>query len=384
MRHLLLTVEYPPTKGGIATYITNEVHEFRKAGEEVWVAAEPLGEDDVETEENKKDQQLRRVPFFFRYIFPRWMRLAWYLYRDLKPKSYDDIIVHHVLPMGQVAWVIKKLRKIPYVVHIHGLDVSLAKQKRVKRWWVRKILDGAQLVVANSDFARKQLEGFPVRRVIVAYPCPNANLIGVTVHEDTLYNMRNRYVLGNRKVLLSVARLVKRKGLQTVIEALPEILKADPGIVWCVIGLGDYAEELGKLINKYDLHYATRFLGKVKDDDLAAWFAMCDVFVMPSIQIGADVEGWGIVYLEAALFAKPVIAGKSGGCPEAVLDDKTGLLVDGEKPEEVRDAVLKLMKDEALRKRLGEAAKARVEKEFTWGAQMKRILDALRRPSSRA
>lgn len=379
MRHLLLTLEYPPFKGGIATYITNEASEFRKAGEEVWVAAEPLGEDDVEMEENKKDPHLRRVPFFFRFIFPRWLRLAWYLFKDLQPKSYDDIIVHHVLPMGQVAWVIKKLKKIPYVVHIHGLDVSLAKQKRIKRWWLRKVLDGASLVVANSDFARKQLEGLPARRVIVAYPCPNTNLMNVQVHNDTLYNMRNRYVLGNRKVLLSVARLVKRKGLQTVIEALPDILKADPGIVWCVIGLGDYADELGKLINKYDLHYATRFLGKVNDEDLAAWFTMCDVFVMPSIQIGADVEGWGIVYLEAALFAKPVIAGKAGGCPEAVLDGKTGLLVDGEKTEEVRDTVLKLFKDAELSKRLGGAAKARTEKEFTWEVQMKRILDALKR-----
>ena len=379
MRHLLLTVEYPPQKGGIATYIQNEVAEMRKAGEEVWVAAEPLGEDDVETKENKSDPHLRRVPFFFRFIFPRWLRLAWYLFRDLKRGSYDYLIVHHVLPMGQVAWLIKKLRKIPYVVHVHGLDVSLAKQKRIKRWWARKVLGGAHLVVANSDFARKQTEGFPVRRVVVAYPCPNTNLIGAKVTDDQLYGIRNRLVLGNRKVLLSVARLVKRKGLQTIAEALPEVLKADPGIVWCVIGLGDYAGDLSKIINKYDLHYATRFVGKVADEDLAAWYTLCDVFAMPSIQIGPDVEGWGIVYLEAGLFAKPVIAGKVGGCPEAVIDGKTGLLVDGEKTEAVRDAILKLMKDEGLRKQLGEAAKKRTEKEFTWEAQVKKVLDALKK-----
>ncbi|MBI4098573.1 MAG: glycosyltransferase family 4 protein [Candidatus Magasanikbacteria bacterium] len=379
MRHLFLTVEYPPDRGGIATYIENEIKEFRRAGEEVWVAALPLGEDDKETAENLADKQLRRVPFFFRFIFPRWLRLAWYLYRDLRPDSYDYILVHHVLPMGQVAWLIGKLKKIKYVVHVHGLDVSLARKGRIKRWWLRRVLAGADFIVANSNFARKQLEGFPVRRAVVAYPCPNTNIIGVQVSKDTLNNLRNRYVLGSRKVLLSVARLVKRKGLQSVAEILPDILKVDPNIVWCIIGLGDYADELGKIINKYDLQHATRFIGRVDDTDLAAWYTLCDLFVMPSIQIGADVEGWGIVYLEAGLFGKAVVSGKAGGCPEAVLDGKTGVLVDGEKPEEVRDAVLKLMKDEALRQQLGEAAKQRVLKEFTWEAQAKKVLEALKK-----
>lgn len=379
MRHLFLTLEYPPTRGGIATYISSEIAEFRAAGEEVFVAAEPLGKDDEETLENKADKNLFRVPFFFRFIFPRWLRLAWYLFRDLKRGSYDYIIVHHVLPMGQVAWLIKKLKKIKYVVHIHGLDVSLAREHRMKRWWLRRVLSGAEFIVANSDFARRQLEGFPLRRAIVAYPCPNPGVVGVTFHEDKLYNMRNRYVLGNRKVLLSVARLVERKGLQTVAEALPEILKADPGIVWCIVGLGEYADELIKIIAKHDLQYATRFIGRVDDEDLAAWYQLCDVFVMPSIQIGADVEGWGIVYLEAALFEKPVIAGRAGGCPEAVADGKTGILVNGEKMEEVRDAIVKLMKDEPLRKSLGATAKTRTEKEFSWKVQMGKILQELKK-----
>lgn len=403
MRFLFLTVEYPPDKGGISTYIKNEVDQFRAAKNEVWIAALPISRKEFrppskyasqqfqeqqnsrikELKEIEKDKQLRRVDFFFNLIRPRWLRLAWYLFHDLKKGDYDYFVVHHVLPVGQVAWLVGKIKNIPYVLHIHGLDVSMAKKSRWKRWWLRKIISEAKVVVANSNFARSTFDGYLARKVVVAYPCPNTNLIGKKVSQDTLYNMRKQYVLGKRKVLLSVARLVKRKGLQAVAEALPEILKADPGIVWCVVGEGEYADELIKIVAKHDLQFASRFVGPVDWDSLAAWFTIADLFVMPSITIslkggGVDVEGWGIVYSEAALFGKAVIAGNAGGAPEAVLDGKTGVLVDGNKPDEVGGAIIKLMKDEKLRDTLGAAAKKRVETEFTWKEQMGKILAALK------
>jgi len=377
MRLLVITLEYPPFKGGIANYIKNEVDQFRAAGEDVWVAAEPLGEKEQEVEH---DENLIRVPFFFKWIFPRWLRIFWYLWKDLKSGSYDYLVIHHVLPIGQVAWLIKKFKKIPYVLHIHGLDVSLAKRSWYKRRWLKKVIENAEFVVGNSKFASRTADGFPIKKLVIAYPGPNAKLRDTKVSEDTLNNMRQQYVLGNRKVLLSVARLVKRKGLQAVAEVLPEIIKEDPEIVWVVVGVGDYADELAKVIGKHDIQYATRFVGEIDDEALAAWFTLCDVFVMPSIQIGADVEGWGIVYLEAALFGKPVIAGNAGGAPEAVQDAVTGYVVDGNKPDEVKDVIMKLMKDENLRKKMGTAGKARVEKEFMWKEQIGKILKVLHNP----
>lgn len=403
MRFLLITVEYPPDKGGISTYIRNEVEEFRRAGEEVWVVAEPVNPDDfkkpspyasamlqkqqnAKIEELKKieeDKYLKRTPFYYSWIRPRWLKLFFKVFSDVKKGDYDYLITHHVLPVGQVCYLMKKIKKIPYVLHIHGLDVMMGKQSRWKRWWMKRIIAEAEFVVANSKFAQSAFDGFPAKKTVIVYPCPNRNLMEVQVNPDMLANLRSQYVLGNRKVLLSVARLVERKGLQTIAEALPDIIGQDPDVVWCIVGVGDYSEELGKIIGKHSTQYATRFIGGQDWVSLAAWFSLCEVFAMPSIAIplpkgGVDVEGWGIVFTEAAYFGKPTIAGRAGGSPEAIVDGQTGILVDGNSVDEVKAAIMKLMSDENLRKQYGEAGKKRIDTEFRWDVQMKKVIDEVR------
>lgn len=122
------------------------------------------------------------------------------------------------------------------------------------------------------------------------------------------------------------------------------------------------------------------FLGKITDEEKWAWLNLCDIFTMPSRQIGDDFEGFGIVYLEASLCGKPIVAGRSGGVEDAVLDGETGLLVNPEDTKEIADAIIKLAKDEGLRKSLGEAGKKRAGEEFNWRRQVKKIYSIIKTP----
>jgi phosphatidyl-myo-inositol dimannoside synthase len=211
--------------------------------------------------------------------------------------------------------------------------------------------------------------------VSVVYPCP---AISPNVKPADVEAMRQRLGLSGKKVLLTLGRVVERKGYDTVIKAMPEISKHVPEAVYVVAGVGSYLGKLGKMVEDMKLQSAVRFVGSVSDEERAAYFYLCDLFVMPSRQIGPDVEGFGIVYLEAAMFGKPSIGGNSGGVPEAILDSKTGALVDPSDADALARVVVQLLRDDAVRHELGQNAKARALYEFRWERQVEGLIFALK------
>ena len=141
-----------------------------------------------------------------------------------------------------------------------------------------------------------------------------------------LENLRRDYQLQNKKILLSVGRLIERKGIDTVIQALPALLKRWPNLVYLIVGQGPAEKKLRQLVHNKNLAGRVYLIKNVTTQNLPAWYQLCDIFVLPARQIGPDVEGFGLVYLEANLFGKPVIGGRSGGVAEGVIDHQTGLL----------------------------------------------------------
>ena len=148
------------------------------------------------------------------------------------------------------------------------------------------------------------------------------------------------------------------------------------GFLFALIGAW-VEQKLGKMVGEMKLQSAVRFVGSVSDEERAAYFALCDLFVMPSRQIGPDVEGFGLVFLEAALFGKSAIGGRSGGILEAVLDGKTGAIVDPLDPAAFARVVVQLLRDEAQRYEFGQNAKARVLHEFRWEKQIEKLLKVM-------
>lgn len=357
MRISLLTLEYPPQKGGIASYYQGMAETLRASGYEVEVIADGL---------------------LFRHFRPRWVRGVTTLRKHIEAKKPDLFLVGHILPLGVVAWMLRK--KIPYAVVLHGMDILSAAQSPRKRWVAQRILDEAEFVVVNSEFTRNLLAdyGVPIaEKTIRLYPCPETPQ---PPSPETVETLRRKLGLSGKKVLLTMGRVVTRKGHDKVIQALPKILERASETIYIVAGLGHYLDSLTKLAGTLGIQHAIRFVGGVSDEERAALFELCDFCIMPSRQIGADVEGFGLVFLEAALFGKPSIGGRSGGIPEAILDGKTGILVNPESSDDIADAAVKLLTDDTLRATLGTQAKARTQQEFSWEKQIQPLLQRLHSP----
>lgn len=189
--------------------------------------------------------------------------------------------------------------------------------------------------------------------------------------------LKEKLDLHGRFILLTITRLVARKGIDTVIRALPDIVGKHPEIMYLIGGTGPERENLEHLISEKGVSDHVRFLGKIPDEDLSAFYNLCDIFVMPSKTVIPDVEGFGIVFLEAAACGKPVIGSYSGGIPDAVKHEETGLLVNESEPGELAGAVLRLVEDESLRKKLGFNGLQHIRKEANWDVVADKIYDIM-------
>ena len=189
---------------------------------------------------------------------------------------------------------------------------------------------------------------------------------GISPRGDAAFTVRG-------PVILTAARLVLSKGIQRVIGAMPRIVSEVPGARYVIVGDGEDREHLARLAAESPAAGAITFLGALTDDEKFECYSRCDVFAMPS-----EREGFGIAFLEANAFGKPVVGTRIGGVPDAVVHGETGLLVDPRSDDEVGDAIIRLLKSLGEARRLGENGRRRVEKELTWRESARKFLSVIR------
>jgi phosphatidylinositol alpha-1,6-mannosyltransferase len=183
-----------------------------------------------------------------------------------------------------------------------------------------------------------------------------------------------RYGLVGRRVLLTVGRLYARKGMDRVIESLPSVLRVLPDVRYLLVGDGTYRADLEQLAIARGVRDAVVFAGAVPDAELIDHYALADAFIMANREMpDGDTEGFGLVFLEANACGIPVIAGKAGGSVDAVTDLVNGLVVDGDRPEEITGAILRLFQDDALRERLVQTGNA-VAARSGWDGRVEQFL----------
>jgi phosphatidylinositol alpha-1,6-mannosyltransferase len=185
---------------------------------------------------------------------------------------------------------------------------------------------------------------------------------------STSEQLRKDLGLAEKKVIVSVGRLVHRKGQDILIQSLPAILEKHPTAHLLMVGEGPYREDLTKMVLKLKLSDAVTFIGRIQYKDLPRYICAGDIFAMPSRSrlAGLEVEGLGIVYLEASSCALPVIAGRSGGAPDAVNEGVTGFSVDGTSPTEVSKAIINLFDDPIRAKAMGVAGRNWIIEKWRW------------------
>ncbi len=361
---LLVTTDFYPSVGGVSTY-------WRGLGahmtEDSWVVLAPRLP--AEREELVAGYAIYRRPLFNVYLKPQWLPLFWHIWRTVKREHVERSVVRHILPVGTAVWLLSYVIKIPYVVSTHGMDVTFALRSTRKAFLARKILERAEYVLTVSRYTAEKLKqlGCGSEKIVMVQGCPDLTMITSSPElQDTT------------SILLTVGRLVPRKGHEDVIRALPDVIKKVPDVRYVIIGSGPYRSELERIAHECGVAEYVDFLSGLSNEEIARWYMRCAVFIMPAKDIDGDVEGFGIVYLEANAYGKPVIGGLSGGVSDAVLDGETGLLVNPGDRGEIADAAIRLLKDRDLAERLGRQGKLRVEREYRWELQADTLKTLLR------
>ena len=253
-----------------------------------------------------------------------------------------------------------------YACWLHGEELGFASTSRELTWLARRVYSGATTVFANSHNSARLLIrdwGVPEEKVHVVHPGVDPERFRPDVDGAAL---RSRVARPDDVVFLSVGRLQRRKGHDMVLQALAQLRARVPGVRYVIVGEGPHQRQLEADVDALGLTNIVHFAGPARAEDLPAWYAASDVFVMPNRSDGVDFEGFGMVFLEAAAAGKPAIGGQSGGVPEAVEDGVTGRLVDGTNIAELEAAMRALAESQSLRAQYGGAGRERAVRQFTW------------------
>jgi phosphatidylinositol alpha-1,6-mannosyltransferase len=359
MRILILTGSYAPETGGIAAYVHGFARGLLTHGIRVSIVAATSGASEFSSPELPVLEFDLPARGYIRRV--RACRNA--VSRALAAEKPDRVVASSWSP-----YAVGLPRSHHIDILCHGLDLLEPIRSLRYRLILRRTLASAATVIANSRFTADlalRTGASPGRTLVVR---PGIDALRFQPGPRNLEIVAKLGSAPESPILLSVGRLVQRKGFDRVIEALPEILREFGPVSYWIIGAGPDLARLEKLANDLGVAGHVRFLGYVPDEELPRYYHTAHIFLMPSRHLmdERDAEGFGIVYLEAACCGLPVIGGRSGGVEDAVIDGRTGLLVDPESSQALTLAVLKLLRDSALREALGRAGRERAVAEFAW------------------
>lgn len=273
----------------------------------------------------------------------------------IRQEQVDIVCLGELYALSWLARTLKTLKKIPCLFYIHGEEITTGSVSRFYGRQALQVLGEAKAITAVSCFTRDELikKNFNSERIHVL---PNGVDLAKFNHaQNHASEIISRHRLTGKKVMLTVGRIERRKGHDVVIQALPLISQHVPNVVYLVVGIGSDVDRLQELCRKYQVTERVIFAGLVSEQELASYYYACDLFVMPNRTLeNGDTEGFGLVFLEANACGKPVIGGRAGGVPEAVLHNQTGLLVNGESVHEFAEAAIRLLTDENFARQLAE------------------------------
>ena len=374
MRLQLITDTFLPHAGGSRFYYYNLLRRVAESGDDVLILTSKVkGWEAFDAREQTshlkierrftplRDHSYTQLPKIFGPMVKAFARAIW--------KRPDVVHCGDLYPAGVIGVVLKKALNIPFVAYCHGEDITLTDQRRFQPKLRDLIYRNANAIVANGAFAMENLErtGIDSGKVFKITPGLDRDVFFPDAGGAAL---RERYGLGDDEIIvMTVARLVQRKGHARVLRALASLRMELPAFRYVIVGRGPMEAELRELASTLKIEDRLIFAGFVADEDLNVHYNMADVVAMPNTDEAGDVEGFGMVFLEANAAGKPVMGGRSGGTAEAVLDGVTGFLVGGEDESELREALRKLMLDDELRERMGQSGWKRAHEEFDWASR---------------
>lgn len=361
---LFVTNDFGPRAGGIETFIIGLIERLPKSSIIVYTSAQD--DSDAYDANWLRDYGVEVIRDKAKILLPT-PRVNRAVARIVKQREIKVIALGAAAPLGWMSSTLRKAGAERIVALTHGHEV----------WWakvfpfnliMRRIGTTTDCLTYLGEFTRAAISKALTTKSAAAMQkiAPGIDIEHFKPVDATA--LRQTLGLAEKKVIVSVGRLVHRKGQDFLIESMPQILKQVPDAHLLLVGQGPYREHLEKLVRKHSLQKAVSFIGRIQYTDLPGYICVGDIFAMPSRSrfAGLEVEGLGIVYLEASACGLPVIAGESGGAPDAVIEGVTGFVVDGTNTEQIAKKAIELLLDEKLRISMGSAGRAWIEKEWRW------------------
>ena len=359
---LLVTNDFGPRAGGIESFVIGLLERIPVGEVVVYTSFQP----DHESYDQKwlSDYQVRVIRDKSKVLLPT-PRVIRELQGLIRQNSITKVWFGAAAPLGVASRWLRKAGATRIVALTHGHEVWWSKIWPFS-WAISEIGKQVDYLTYLGTFTKSALS---------PHIKDASKLIRVAPGIDTDHfspcdsmSLRQRHGLGSRPTIVSVGRLVHRKGQDRLIEALPKVLESIPDAALVLVGEGPHRKHLDALVNKYDLSGNVFFIGRINFAELPNYIGMGDVFAMPSRSrlFGLEVEGLGIVYLEASSCGLPVIGGSSGGAPDAVLDGETGYVVDGNDLTAISTQIVRLLSDAKLRKEMGERGRKWAIENWRW------------------
>lgn len=363
---VISTQNFPPHTGGIQNYLYELAKALSDGGNEVVVFCDAGKHPDDKTFDQQLKFSVRRIrgPKFLRRY-----RKARQVSRFLATHKSGLLIcdtwksLETLQPQTMNGWQTACIG--------HGMEFPLAPSAQKHRR-ICETLDKADWLLPNSQFTATRMTPFCNQPEKLQLLPPG---VGEAAEPSPAALKRvEHWCASGHPILVTLGRLEPRKGQDYLVQILPELLQSHPTLRYLIAGSGPSESSLRQSVGTLGLSDHVIFCGRVSDEEKTALLQKSDVFVMPCRIEGVSVEGFGIVYIEAALQGKPSIAGQDGGASDAVLDGETGLICDGSDQQSILRAVQRLLNDRELRDQLGQAAQQRAQRELTWPIIAQRLL----------
>ncbi len=375
MTHLLVTNDFPPKVGGIQAYLWELWRRMDPSTFAVLTASSHPQAEAFDAEQRALGFRVQRVPHRVLLPTPATARAVRSAAHDV---GASLVVLDPALPLGLLG---RSLGDLPYAVVLHGAEVTVPGRIPGTRQALADVLSRSVLAVCAGGYPAAEARRVAGERMPPVVDVPpgvdSERLRPITAAA----RRKARAALGlpvEGPVVVSVSRLVPRKGMDVLIEAAAGLVPSFPDLAVVIAGAGRDRARLEARVRATGA--PVRLVGAVPDDELPRLYAVADVFVMACRDrwLGLEQEGFGIVFLEAAACGVPQVAGRSGGADEAVVHGQTGLVVDDPAdPGRVAGALRRLLVDDDLRRRMGRAARRRARTGFGWDQLAHRLAAAL-------
>ncbi|MBE8539369.1 glycosyltransferase [Geoglobus acetivorans] len=290
------------------------------------------------------------------------------LFRILLNKGFDAILLSDSL-LSPLIPILKIIKKKPVVIKVHGLDITY--KNKLYQFFIPMFVNVADKIICISKETKEEC----VKRGVSPDKCivipvginPPASSDG---NKEVLKKRISKMLhadLEDKFVLLSVGRLVERKGFHWFVEnVIPKLLEARDDFVYLIVGDGPYREKIKRIVEEKDLRKYVVLLGKIDDRTLELLYKISDIFIMPNIPVDGDIEGFGIVVLEATVRGVPVVASNLEGIKDAVIDGKTGILVTPLNAEMFVENILRIMETTGKNRKIEKKIRQIVLEKYSW------------------